>query len=363
MTALFAWVDWDVWQVPLTLLGCALLAGLLAHLLARLARQVGRARQVEALTALYRTCHRSWLAAAVTAALLVAAGPLQVGPDWTRVLTIALIGAATWLIVNALSVVELVIMGRLRMDVRDNKRVRRARTQVTLLRRMAAAVVVLLGVAAVLMSFPTLRTFGASLLASAGLAGILAGLAAQTTLGNVIAGLQLAFTDALRVDDVVVVEGEWGRVEDLTLTYVVIAIWDERRMVLPTSYFTTTPFQNWTRNQARILGSVILYLDYRTPLEPLRERTRQVVQASPHWDGRDWGLQVTDTTESAMVVRVVASAPDGPAAFDLRCEIREALLVWLAEQHPSALPTRRALVDGLAVPQPVERWLSDGVPA
>jgi small-conductance mechanosensitive channel len=185
------------------------------------------------------------------------------------------------------------------------------------------------------------------LLASAGLAGIIAGLAAQTTLGNVFAGLQLAFTDAVRIDDVVVVEGEWGWIEEITLTYVVLHIWDERRMVLPTSYFTATPFQNWTRTQSRVLGSVVLHLDYETPLEPLREQARKVIEASPLWDQKDWVLQVIDTTETAMVVRVLASAHDGPTSWDLQCDVREALVTWLRENHPESLPRHRlAVVDG-----------------
>nr|WP_269326956.1 mechanosensitive ion channel domain-containing protein [Kineosporia mesophila] len=227
------------------------------------------------------------------------------------------------------------------MDVADNRRIRRLRTQITLVRRVLGVVVVLVGIAAVLMSIPQMRTFGASLLASAGIAGILAGLAAQTTLGNMFAGLQLAFTDAVRIDDVVVIEDEWGWIEEITLTYVVVHLWDERRLVLPTSWFTTNPFQNWTRNEARVLGSVILHLDYATPLTELRHYAQSVIDANPLWDRQAWVLQVADTTETTMVVRVLASAHDGPAAWDLRCDIREALLTWLQKNHPQSLPVQR----------------------
>jgi small-conductance mechanosensitive channel len=260
---------------------------------------------------------------------------------WQRLASIVLIAAVTWLAVRAMRAGEQIIVARLRTDVADNRRVRRARTQVTLLRRIIDATFVLVGLSAILMSFPSLRTFGASLLASAGLAGIVAGLAAQTTLGNVFAGLQLAFTDAVRIDDVVVAEGEWGWIEEVTLTYVVLHVWDERRIVLPTSYFTTTPFQNWTRSQSRVLGAVTLYLDYATPLHELREHARTVVEASPLWDQKDWVLQVIDTTEKAIVVRVLASAHDAPTSWDLRCDIREALVGWLQENHPQALPVDR----------------------
>ena len=252
--------------------------------------------------------------------------------------------AVCWLLVRGVRLVEQVLFKRLRMDVEDNRRIRRTRTRVTLLRRLAVVLVVVIGLVCALMTVPQLHTFSTSMFASAGVAGIVAGLAAQTTLSNMFAGLQLVFTDAVRMDDVVVVEAEWGWVEEITLTYVVLHLWDERRLVLPTSYFTTTPFQNWTRNEARVLGAVTLYLDYATPLTALRERAEAVVRASPLWDGRDWVLQVIDTTEHAIVVRVLASATDGPTAFDLRCEIREALITYLQQAHPQALPAQRFVV-------------------
>jgi len=170
---------------------------------------------------------------------------------------------------------------------------------------------------------------------------VIGGLAAQSVLGNVFAGLQLAFNDALRVDDVVVVEGEWGRVEELTLTHVVLHLWDERRLVLPTTYFTTQPFQNWTRTSARNVGTVFLYLDYSTPIEALRAEAERLVRASKLWDRKTWALQVTDATEHTIQVRVLASATDAGRAFELRCHLRERLLAWLTEHHPSALPVTR----------------------
>lgn len=329
----------------------AAVAWVVAHLFTRIARRA----DLPSLLALDRYCRRAWVVTVAAIALLITAHGLDLSAGWLRATAILLIGAASWLLVQLLLVGEQIVLGRLRVDVEDNRRVRRARTQVTLLRRVVAAAVILLGLAASLMTFPELRTFGASLLASAGLAGIVAGLAAQTTLANIFAGLQLAFTDAVRIDDVVVVEEEWGWIEEITLTYVVLHIWDERRLVLPTSYFTTTPFQNWTRTQARVLGAVVLYLDYATPLAPLREHAEAVISASPRWDRRDWVLQVTDTTESTMVVRILASAVDAPTAWDLRCEIREALLTYLQENHPEALPVQRVLIDpapGPAGPTP-----------
>ena len=329
----------------------AAVAWVIAHLFTRIARRA----DLPSLLALDQYCRRAWVATVAAIAVLITAHGLDLSAAWLRAGAIALIGSACWLLVRLLLVGEQIMLGRLRVDVEDNRRVRRARTQVTLLRRVVAATVILLGLAAGLMTFPELRTFGASLLASAGLAGIVAGLAAQTTLANIFAGLQLAFTDAVRIDDVVVVEDEWGWIEEITLTYVVLHIWDERRLVLPTSYFTSTPFQNWTRTQARVLGAVILYLDYATPLAPLREHAEAVISASSRWDRRDWVLQVTDTTETTMVVRVLASAVDAPTAWDLRCEIREALLTYLQENHPESLPVQRVLLDpapGPAGPAP-----------
>lgn len=326
----------------------AAVAWVTGHVLARIARRA----DLPSILALDRSCRRAWVVSVAAIAVWATAHGLDVSAGWRQAAVITVIGTTSWLLVRLLVVGEQIVLGRLRVDVEDNRRIRRARTQVTLLRRVIAAVVIVLGVAAALMSFPELRTFGASLLASAGLAGIVAGLAAQTTLANMFAGLQLAFTDAVRIDDVVVVEGEWGWIEEITLTYVVLHIWDERRLVLPTSYFTTTPFQNWTRTQARVLGSVILYLDYATPLAPLREYAEAVIAASSRWDRRDWVLQVTDTTENTMIVRVLASAVDAPTAWDLRCEIREALLTFLQEKHPESLPVQRVLMDQ----EPVEPW-------
>lgn len=300
-----------------------------------------------------RTCNAAFVTTvAVLAALVVLpdAGIASRGAAALvdRVLTILAIAASAWLGVRLLDLFEHFAFTKLRVDVANNRRVRRLRTQVTLLKRVVTAGLVLIAVAAVLMTFESLRSYGASLLASAGVAGVVAGLAAQTTLGNVFAGIQLAVTDAVRIDDVVVIEGEWGWVEELTLTYVVVHIWDERRLVLPTTYFTTTPFQNWTRREARVLGAVELHLDYATPLPALREHTRAILEANPRWDHRDWVLQVIDTTETTMVVRVLASADDAPTAWDLRCDIREQLLTWLQTEHPQALPRLRADVDTAA---------------
>jgi small-conductance mechanosensitive channel len=336
-------VDLEFWVCLLFTGGLAAGAGVVAVIVAALLIRIGHRRDLPLVHAQLRLIRRPLIAIAVTVAIAIAARAFSQPVGWQRVTAVLVICSACWLLLRGVLVGELILFNRLRMEVADNRRIRRARTQVTLLRRVIAVIVVSLGIAGALMTFPAMHAFGASLFASAGIAGIVAGLAAQTTLANMFAGMQLVFTDAVRMDDVVVVEGEWGWIEEITLTYVIVHIWDERRLVLPTSYFTSKPFQNWTRNEARVLGSVVLYLDYQTPVPLLREQARRVIEASPLWDGRDWVLQVVDTTEHAIVVRVLASAADGPSAWDLRCEIREELLSFLQQHCPKALPVRRVL--------------------
>ncbi|MDT7598009.1 MAG: hypothetical protein QOK26_86 [Pseudonocardiales bacterium] len=318
--------------------GSALLLGWLSGVVLRWS---GRRREHRSLQRLYRCCHRPWELWLLCWALYNAVSPAgAIGGTVHHVLLLALIGTTAWLVVRVLYIVEDAAFHRLRVDVVDNRRVRRARTQIGILRRLTSALITLLSLGAMLMTFDGLRALGASLLASAGVAGAVAGLAAQTILRNVLAGAQLALTDQLRIDDVVVVEQEWGRVEELTLTHVVLRLWDERRLMLPTTYFITTPFQNWTRDESRVVGAVPLHLNYTAPVPELRAAAQRIVEASPLWDRREWVFQVVDSTPWSMVVRVLASAADGPSSWDLRCEIRERLIAFLVAEHPDALPDR-----------------------
>jgi len=197
-------------------------------------------------------------------------------------------------------------------------------------------------VASVLMLFEEMRRFGTSILASAGVVGIIIGFAAQKTISNLFAGFQLAMTQPIRLDDVVIVEGEWGRIEEITLTYVVIHIWDDRRLVVPLSYFIEKPFQNWTRASADLLGSVFVWVDYSLPLDETRKALKGIIESNPLWDRRFWNLQVTDATERAMQIRVLATAADSSKAWDLRCDIREKLIAYIQKNHPQSLPQLRA---------------------
>lgn len=338
------------WTTTLIVLGATALGALLAGWLGgQVVSAVARRRRSRLLACVHERCQRPWQLTLLSVGLLVglpaARLPAAVESPAQHLMSVVTIAVVSWLVIGVLRVVEDAVVRRVRMDTADNRRARKLRTQIAAMRRLGSAVITVLALAAILMSFETMRAYGASVLASAGVAGLVAGLAAQTTLSNVFAGLQMVFTDALRIDDVVVVEGEWGRIEELTLTYVVVHLWDERRLVLPATYFNTTPFQNWTRTEARVLGSVVLFLDPATPVPALRDKAREVVAANPLWDRRDWVLQVTDMTERSIVVRVLASASDAPSAWDLRCDIREELLSWLRDTHPEALPRLRTQVE------------------
>lgn len=254
---------------------------------------------------------------------------------------IVLIVVGAWLVATVLLALEDVAEARYNIDVPDNRYARRIRTQIVMLRRVTIAAVVIVSLGVILMTFPPVRTIGASLLASAGVIGIVAALAAQSVLGNVIAGLQLAFSDAIRLDDVVVVEGEWARVEEITLSHVVLQIWDDRRLILPTSYFTTKPFQNWTRTKSEVLGSVELDIDWTASVPQLREELHRFVLTSDLWDGRVCVLQVIDAVNGMIRLRALISATDAPSLWDLRCLVREHLVAWVRDQQPGALPRTR----------------------
>ncbi len=266
-----------------------------------------------------------------------------------QVLTLVLIGACAWLIVRIAAAVVEASYSRYASAAQDAARVRRVRTQVTLIQRVVTAVVGVVAVAAMLLTFPAMRGFGASMLASAGVIGIVAGIAAQSTLGNLFAGLQIAFGDMVRIGDAVVVEGEWGTVEEITLTYLVVRTWDERRITMPVSYFTSKPFENWSRGNARMTGTVYFHLDHATPVDLMREHLHDVLKGCEQWDGRAWGLVVTDSTPSTIEVRALATAKDADDIWTVRCVVREHMIDWLRREHPYALPRiNTATAPGLA---------------
>lgn len=316
---------------------------LVAAVIGRVTRRVGR--RVALVADLSRHAHRpvQWLlvVTAVRSTITVQGYRWPARDVVLHVLDLALIGVAAWLVAALLVVVEDAALARVRTDVRDNLHARRVHTQVNLVRRITVALVGLVAIGAMLITFPAARAAGASLLASAGIAGAIAALAAQSLLSNVFAGLQIAFSNAVRLDDVVIVEKEWGRVEEITLTYLVVHLWDDRRLVVPTSYFMSKPFQNWTRQEAALLGTVELDLDWSVPVEELREQLRVILRGSELWDERVSVLQVTDAVNFVVRVRALVSAADAPTLFDLRCLVRERLVDWVRRTHPEALPRVR----------------------
>lgn len=269
--------------------------------------------------------------------------PLPVGPSniVQHGLLIAFIVLCGWVAMVALDVASALYMLRYRVDVEDNLLARKHLTQVRILKRAAAILVILVTAALALTTIPGARQIGVSLLAAGGAAGIIVGLALQPVLSNLMAGLQIALSQPIRIDDAIVVEGEWGVVEEIQSTFVVVRIWDKRRLIVPLKYFLERPFQNWTRTTADLIGVVLLYLDYATPLEPLRAKLKEIVEASPLWDREVMALQVTDARERTMEVRCLVGARNSGQAFDLRCEVREKLIAFLQTNYPQALPRDR----------------------
>lgn len=261
-----------------------------------------------------------------------------------HLIDLALIAGSGWFLVSLTYVLHDIVDLKYDVTLSDNYTARRVQTQVQVLRRITSTLIILVTIAAMLMTFDSVRAFGQTVLASAGLAGIIAGLAARPTVSNLIAGMQIAMTQPIRIDDVVIVEGEWGRIEEITNTYVVVKIWDQRRLVVPLTYFIEQPFQNWTRRTADILGTVFLYLDYRTPIDPIRTELIEYVKKHPKWDGKVCGLQVTDCKERVIEVRCLVSSSNAGLNFDLRCDVREHIIQFIQEKYPESLPRTR--IDG-----------------
>ncbi|WP_280267807.1 mechanosensitive ion channel family protein [Nocardia wallacei] len=256
-----------------------------------------------------------------------------------NILATMAIMAAAWLTMRAVDAVAENTLEKYSRRAADIARVRRLRTQLTLVRRIVTGILAVTTAAvAMLLLFPNLRTLGTSLLASAGVIGIIAGVAAQSTLGNLMAGLQIAFGDSVKIGDTVVVEGEWGTVEEITLSFLTVRIWDDRRLTMPVSYFNSKPYENWSRGGPQITGTVFLYLDHSTPIPELREHLHEYLRRRDDWDGRDWNLLVTDSTPTSIVVRASMSARNADDVWTLRCAVREELLGWVSVHHPYALP-------------------------
>ncbi|MFZ8758693.1 mechanosensitive ion channel family protein [Microbacterium sp. HMH0099] len=339
----------DPWlQFAVTLTAAIVIAVIVSFIVTGIVRLIARRHDWPG--DLVRRARRPFRAVVLVVAVWAGIGlafPRELRDEWmpplTQTLTIAVILASAWLLSALVSFATDLALGRHRIDVPDNRHARRIRTQTLIVRRLALVLIVVVAIGAILLTFPAVRTVGASLLASAGIASIVAGLAAQSVLANIFAGVQLVFSDALRVDDVVVVEGEWGRIGEITLSYVVVDLWDERRLVLPCTHFTTQPFENWTRQGSELLGAVEIDVDWRVSPARMRRHLDEILADTDLWDGRTSVLQVTDAVGGLVRVRILVSARDAPTLFDLRCRVREDMVVWVQQAMPAAVPAQRLL--------------------
>jgi small-conductance mechanosensitive channel len=328
-------------------LGWAALAGTVAFvtvaLVSKLVRAAARGNTTvrEVALRLRRPAHATFMVLAMWVAVWSTANRRDPWfPVLEHVVVISVIISSAWMIGTVAVVVEDRVLRRVGNRL-SGRYARRLRTQVMVVRRLTIGLVAIVACAAVLFTFPEARAASASLLASAGVLSVVAALAAQSSLGNVFAGLQIAFSDAVRVGDVVVVEGEWGTIEDITLAYVVVGIWDERKLILPCTYFTTTPYENWTRKSSEVLGTVEIDVDFRVPLDAMRAELERLVRRSELWDGRVVSLQVTQAVSGTVRTRALVSGADSSALWDLRCAVREGLVTWLQREAPDALPRTR----------------------
>ena len=278
---------------------------------------------------------------AMMLAVPVAPLPPETAALLARMMAVAVIGLIGWAAIVALHIAADLYLRRFRLDIDDNLLARKHNTQVRVLARTVDVLLIMRTLSAALMTFPAVRQYGVSLFASAGVAGIVAGLAARPVLSNLMAGVQLAMTQPIRLYDAVIVENEYGTIEEITSTYVVVKLWDLRRMIVPLTYFIEKPFQNWTRENSSLIGNVMMYLDYRAPVGIIRQKFRDIVKESKLWDGQTAALQITDFKEGTMELRLLMSARSSGAAFDLRCEVREKLIDFIQHEHPEALPHSR----------------------
>ena len=345
--------NWHTWMWSASILAGAIVLALVGHsvlffVLTRMARRKGDVF-INSLVS-----HGKWPSrwilplVALMAALPAARLSESVLTPVERAAGLGIIAATAWLVILISQIVSDLIFARYRIDLADNLAARRIRTQIEVLHRIVVVIVVVVALSIMLMTFPAIKHIGMSLLASAGLAGLIVGMAMKGTLSSLFAGIQIAFTQPIRIEDVVVVEGEWGWIEEIGTTYVVVRIWDLRRLVLPLSYFIEHPFQNWTRSSADLLVNVLLYVDYTLPVEPVRAELRRIVESTKLWKGEVCVLQVTDATEKTIQLRALVDARDSSTGWDLRCLVREKLIQFLQEKYPNSLPKVRAEFNGVS---------------
>ena len=339
-----AWADWG-WTLIIIIVAIVLALGVHRIVFTAAARVLNRAKRPVANSVLQHSNQPAKALFAILAVFLVLPSlpiPLEMKNSLERMLALTFTGAMGWLAFKLTWVIKDVVTTKYDLTAADNLLAREVMTRVGVMQRILAASILVITACLILMSIPSIRQIGVTLFASAGIAGIVAGLAARPALTNLIAGIQLALTQPIRIDDVVIVEGEWGWIEEIRVTFVVVRIWDLRRLVVPLSYFIERPFQNWTRKTADILGTVFLYVDYSVPVQRVREELHALLQMNALWDGKVWGLQVTNATDRVIELRALMGARNSGEAWDLRCQIREQLIAFLHEEFPGSLPRLRA---------------------
>jgi small-conductance mechanosensitive channel len=342
----FEWIWNNPWFIGPAAIFVAVVLALIAHRIAFLAIERAMPQRLMVLRqTLIRRLKRPSLYVLPALAVLAVIPTLPL-PDRTMqvvdyVSGLGAIAIVGWAATIGIAMLEDIVTSHYRVEERDNLRARQIRTQSQLLRRIANVIIIVVTAGLMLMTIPAVRHLGVSLFASAGIAGIVVGMAARPALANLIAGLQIALTEPIRLDDAVIVEGEFGWIEEIGTSFVIVRLWDKRRLVVPLSYFMEKPFQNWTRKSADLLGPVFLFTDYRVPLDEMRAELDRILAATPLWDKQVKVIQVTDATDQAMQLRVLVSARDSATLWDLRVLVREKLIQWLQGNHPDSLPRLR----------------------
>jgi small-conductance mechanosensitive channel len=352
------WQNWQGWLWPAIILVSAIFLAFIVHfVIFALAKRVVKHTDETIGNSLLRRAEKATRWIFPLLAVILALPALPVRSELVEMLRhavgLGVIAALAWVIILLADVFGDAVYARYRTDIADNLTARQIRTQITVLRRIFALLVIVVASGIGLMTFPAIHQLGTSLLASAGIAGIVVGMAMKSTLSSLIAGLQIALTQPIRMDDVVIVNGEWGRIEEILTTYVVVRTWDLRRLVVPLSYFIENVFQNWTRRTSDLLAVVYIYADYTAPIEELRHEFRRILESTPLWDQKVCVLQVSDVSEHTLQIRALTSAADSGKAWDLRCLVREQLIKFQHEKYPNSLPKARA---------EIYRFTTDGSP-
>lgn len=343
---------WQNWLIAAVIVIGAIIVGLIVHsiiffVLKRLARNPKRVVVASVLEHGRKSAR--WILPILAVLVILPTLPIRnsVKLPAEHVVGLALIASVAWIFILLTEIVADIVAARYRIDVSDNLTARRIRTQTQVLRRIVQLLIVVLTVGIMLLTIPNVRAIGTSVLASAGVAGLIIGMAMKPTLSNVVAGIEIALTQPIRIEDAVIVEGDWGWIEEINITYVVVRTWDWRRLVLPISYFIEHPFQNWTKKTANLIGAVYLYVDYSVPVDEVRKELERLVKSTDKWDGTVVNLQVSDVKETTIELRALADAKDAGTTWDLRCYIREGLIKFLQQNYPQSLPKTRAQIQGM----------------